>query len=268
MTEPDDTWPDETRPLRTPPSPEPETMEPTTPQRLAAEFLGTFVLVFGGCGSAVLAAQFLSADDVQLGIGFAGVALAFGLTVVVMAYAVGHVSGGHFNPAVTIGLVAAGRFPRRDLVGYILTQLVDAMQGTRTLLLANFRPEYRASWMGKPYCHLLRLAPLSPEAIQQLLHDLLEIGRAAKQRLDQGQLKVGTSDGEHQAGQPRSAADVRHARTLRQQLTQCTAIEQVSLPQPGDLPGPDQAADDPVGGERPRVAGDQGQAIRRKHPLR
>src|SRR5262245_34989187 len=98
---------------------------PTTPQRLGAEFLGTFVLVFGGCGSAVLAANFPGGDDPgnPLGIGFLGVALAFGLTVVVMAYAVGHISGGHFNPAVTIGAAASGRFGWRDSVGYIVTQV-------------------------------------------------------------------------------------------------------------------------------------------------
>ncbi len=119
------------------------------PQRLAAEFLGTFVLVFGGCGSAVLAAQFLSDDDVQLGIGFLGVSLAFGLTVVVMAYAVGHVSGGHFNPAVTVGLAAAGRFARRDLVGYILTQLVAAIVAAAVLLLiASGQDGFSASESG------------------------------------------------------------------------------------------------------------------------
>ncbi len=113
----------------------PETAAPTMPQRLGAEFLGTFVLVFGGCGSAVLAAQFLTDDGVQLGIGFMGVALAFGLTVLTMAYAVGHVSGGHFNPAVTLGVAAAGRFAWKDTVAYIVTQLVAAIAAAAVLFL-------------------------------------------------------------------------------------------------------------------------------------
>ncbi|HEX5985473.1 MAG TPA: aquaporin Z [Nocardioides sp.] len=109
------------------------TTEPTTTNRLAAEFLGTFVLVLGGCGSAVLAAVFLNDDDLQLGIGFLGVALAFGLTVTTMAYAVGHVSGGHFNPAVTLGLAASRRFAWRDCGGYIVTQVVAAIVAAAVL---------------------------------------------------------------------------------------------------------------------------------------
>jgi len=110
---------------------------PTTVQRLAAEFLGTFVLVFGGCGAAVLAAVFLSGDT-QLGIGFFGVAMAFGLTVLTMAYAVGHISGGHFNPAVTLGLAAGRRFAWKDTGAYIATQVVAAIVAAGVLwIVAN-----------------------------------------------------------------------------------------------------------------------------------
>lgn len=109
---------------------------PTTTQRLSAEFLGTFVLVFGGAGSAVLAANFPGADGGNpLGIGFLGVSLAFGLTVLTMAYAVGHVSGGHFNPAVTLGVAMAGRFPWRDTVSYIATQVVAAIAAAGVLFV-------------------------------------------------------------------------------------------------------------------------------------
>jgi aquaporin Z len=103
-------------------------------RRLGAEFLGTFVLVLGGCGSAVLAAKFVQ-DGVNtgLGIGFLGVSLAFGLTVVTMAYAVGHVSGGHFNPAITIGLTAARRFEVRDAIPYILVQVIGAIAAAAVL---------------------------------------------------------------------------------------------------------------------------------------
>ncbi len=100
--------------------------EPSLGAKLGAEFLGTFWLVFGGCGSAVLAAKFLTEDGVQLGIGFVGVSLAFGLTVLTGAYAFGHVSGGHFNPAVTIGLAVAKRFDWKGVGPYIATQVVAA----------------------------------------------------------------------------------------------------------------------------------------------
>ncbi|KLP39985.1 aquaporin Z [Enterobacter ludwigii] len=95
-----------------------------------AEVLGTFWLVLGGCGSAVLAAGFP-----DLGIGFVGVSLAFGLTVVTMAYAVGHISGGHFNPAVSLGLWAAGRFPAAQLPGYMMAQVIGGLLGAGVLYL-------------------------------------------------------------------------------------------------------------------------------------
>src|SRR5437764_3872203 len=99
-------------------------------RRCVAEFIGTFWLVFGGCGSAVLAAAFPN-----LGIGFVGVALAFGLTVLTMAYAIGHISGCHLNPAVSIGLWAGKRFPARDLLPYIVAQVIGAIVGAGVLLL-------------------------------------------------------------------------------------------------------------------------------------
>ena len=98
----------------------------TLTKRLAAEFLGTLWLVLGGCGSAVLAANF-GGDGNPLGIGFLGVALAFGLTVLTGAFAFGHISGGHFNPAVSLGLWAGGRFPAKDLLPYIVVQVVGAI---------------------------------------------------------------------------------------------------------------------------------------------
>lgn len=110
-------------------------------KRLTAEFFGTFWLVFGGCGSAVLAAAFP-----DLGIGFAGVALAFGLTVVTMAYAVGHISGGHFNPAVTVGLCAGGRFPAKDVLPYIVAQVIGAIAAGGVLyLIASGKTGFDAS---------------------------------------------------------------------------------------------------------------------------
>lgn len=97
-------------------------------KRAAAEFFGTFWLVFGGCGSAVLAAAFPG-----LGIGFAGVALAFGLTVLTMAYAIGHISGCHLNPAVSIGLFAGKRFPGSELLPYIVAQVAGGACGAAVL---------------------------------------------------------------------------------------------------------------------------------------
>ena len=99
-------------------------------KRLFAEFFGAFWLVFGGCGSAVLAAAFP-----QLGIGFLGVALAFGLTIVTMAYAVGHISGGHFNPAVTVGLFAGGRFAAKDVIPYVIAQVIGGIAAASVLYL-------------------------------------------------------------------------------------------------------------------------------------
>ncbi len=102
---------------------------------LGAEFVGTYVLVFGGTGSAVLAAKFLAPDGTNtgLGIGFVGVSLAFGLTVLTMAYAVGHISGGHFNPAITIGLATAKRFSWKEVAPYIVVQVVAAIAASATL---------------------------------------------------------------------------------------------------------------------------------------
>ena len=109
------------------------------PRRSVAEFFGTFWLVFGGCGAAVLAAGFPN-----LGIGFVGVSLAFGLTVLTMAYAVGHISGGHFNPAVTIGLWSAGRCATGDGVLYIIAQVIGAIAAAAVLwLIASSQP----GWM-------------------------------------------------------------------------------------------------------------------------
>ena len=105
---------------------------------VTAEFFGTFWLVFGGCGAAVLAAAFPN-----LGIGFLGVAFAFGLTVLTMAYAVGHISGGHFNPAVTVGLWAAGRCPSKSVIPYIIAQVIGAVLAAWALwTIASGKPDW------------------------------------------------------------------------------------------------------------------------------
>jgi glycerol uptake facilitator-like aquaporin len=111
-------------------------------KRIAAECLGTFWLVLGGCGSAVISATFP-----QVGIGLVGVSLAFGLTVVTMAYAVGHISGGHFNPAVTVGLFTARRIPAAHVLPYVLAQLVGAIVAAAIL-------RERQAWL-QPRCQRL-----------------------------------------------------------------------------------------------------------------
>lgn len=116
----------------------------TLGKRTTAEFLGTFWLVLGGCGSAVLAA---AVPDV--GIGYLGVALAFGLTVLTMVYAVGYVSGGHFNPAVTVGLFAAKRFSASDVVPYVVAQVTGAIAGAAVLwMIASGKAGFDASASG------------------------------------------------------------------------------------------------------------------------
>lgn len=122
-------------------------MHPSMTSRLAAELLGTFVLVFGGCGSAIFAASVLSADNenVNMGIGFAGVALAFGLTVLIMAYAVGHISGGHFNPAVTLGAFLAGRLEAKAVLPYMVIQVIGAsLAGGALYLIASGKEGFSA----------------------------------------------------------------------------------------------------------------------------
>jgi aquaporin Z len=110
-------------------------------KKLAAEFIGTFWLVLGGCGSAVLAAAFP-----EVGIGLAGVALAFGLTVLTMAYAIGHISGCHLNPAVTVGLWAGGRHPAREVAPYIVAQVLGAAAGAYILYtIASGQPGFNLS---------------------------------------------------------------------------------------------------------------------------
>jgi aquaporin Z len=119
-------------------------MQASLGKRCTAELIGTFWLVLGGCGSAVLAAAFP-----QLGIGFMGVALAFGLTLLTMCYAIGHISGCHINPAVTFGLVAGGRFPARDLVPYVVSQVIGAIiAGGVLYLIASGKAGFSATDSG------------------------------------------------------------------------------------------------------------------------
>lgn len=107
-------------------------------KKLVAEFIGTLWLVLGGCGSAVLAAAFP-----DLGIGFVGVSLAFGLTVLTMAYAIGHISGCHLNPAVSIGLWMGGRFDKKDVIPYIIAQVLGAIAGAAILyFIASGKPGF------------------------------------------------------------------------------------------------------------------------------
>jgi aquaporin Z len=114
--------------------------------RCLAEFLGTLVLVFGGCGSAVFAAAFPDAKANEFGIGFLGVSLAFGLTVVIMAYAIGHISGCHLNPAVSFGLWAGKRFPGSELLPYIVSQVLGAIVAAGLIyLIASGKPGFTLS---------------------------------------------------------------------------------------------------------------------------
>ncbi|MFM9378495.1 aquaporin Z [Gordonia sp. VNK21] len=119
------------------------------PARYLAELFGTFWLVFGGCGSAVFAAKVLTDDGatpIQMGIGFAGVALAFGLTVLTMVYAVGHISGGHFNPAVSLGAAVAGRIAWKDVPGYWISQVVGGLlAGGAIYLIASGKDGFEAT---------------------------------------------------------------------------------------------------------------------------
>lgn len=126
-------------------------MDVDTSRRVVAEFFGTFWLVFGGCGAAVLAAAFPS-----LGIGFIGVSFAFGLTVLTMAYAVGHVSGGHFNPSVTLGLWSAGRCANRHVIPYIVAQVIAAIVAAAALwLIASSKPGWTpGGFAANGYGHL------------------------------------------------------------------------------------------------------------------
>ena len=124
-------------------------------KRAAAEFFGTFWLVFGGCGSAVIAAGFPA-----VGIGFAGVALAFGLTVLTMCYAVGHISGGHLNPAVTLGLVVGKRFPAKDLPAYVIAQVLGAIAAAACSTTLRSEPPVSTRMRASPPMVTARIRPV------------------------------------------------------------------------------------------------------------
>ena len=133
--------------------------------RFLAEALGTFWLVFGGCGSAVLSAAFP-----ELGIGFVGVSLAFGLTVLTMAYSIGHISGCHLNPAVTFGLWVGGRFPARDIPPYFLAQLLGAALAAATLYLIASCCRMQDRHSGIPSIDKIPAPAICRKAIYRNLH--------------------------------------------------------------------------------------------------
>ena len=127
-------------------------------KKLVAEFIGTFWLVLGGCGSAVLAAGFP-----ELGIGFVGVSLAFGLTVLTMAYAIGHISGCHLNPAVSFGLWTSGRFATKELIPYIVAQVLGGIAGAGILyLIASGKAGFGSIQNGSETDQMWILVPVLP----------------------------------------------------------------------------------------------------------
>ncbi len=131
--------------------------------KLVAEFFGTFWLTFGGCGSAVLAALFIAqegATPINLGIGLVGVSFAFGLTVLTMAYAIGHVSGCHLNPAVSVGLCVAGRFGAASLVPYIISQVLGALAGP-VCFISSHQERLDSPSMQPKLVHLRRTASVN-----------------------------------------------------------------------------------------------------------
>ena len=133
-------------------------------RRSVAEFIGTFWLVFGGCGAAVLDAAFPS-----LGIGFVGVALAFGLTVLTMAFAIGHISGCHLNPAVTVGLVVGKRFPASDLPAYVIAQVLGGIAGSAVLyVIASRQAGIFTGWTASPPTATRRIRRVDTRSVPAL----------------------------------------------------------------------------------------------------